>query len=81
MDEPWYSISTDDSVEMLVEDAELLVEHLGATVAKLREACSCRVNLEVYYEGGSQSMQLHDLNGEFRLEIGEWKTLTRTSSE
>ena len=58
-----------------VDRAVELMSQLGETIETLNEL-GCIVQLETWFNDGSESVTLDRLNGEFRLEIGTYQSLT-----
>lgn len=46
-----------------------LLKAMGDKVERLVEHLDCEVSLTVYFNEGSESMKLHQINGEFDLEV------------
>lgn len=62
--------------QVYADKAVELINELGETIEKLNDL-GCIVSLEIWFNDGSESMNLHKLNGEFGLEVGVYASLTQ----
>lgn len=66
---------SDINTQVLADKAVELTSQLSETIEQLTER-GCIVSMEVWFNGGGESMALPRLNGEMNLQAGVYVSLT-----